>query len=55
MAGFQVFVILTGNKFDIKWLMIGILFFIIPLAWCLFKVDYSNDIYGKRLRQHEQK
>jgi hypothetical protein len=47
MAGFQVLVILTGNKFDIKWLMCGIIFFVIPMIWCLFKVDFNKDKFGK--------
>jgi hypothetical protein len=46
MAAFQVLVIVTGNRFDIKWLMVGSAILIFPTVWCLFKIDFSLEKYG---------
>jgi hypothetical protein len=43
MAVFQIFVISTGNKFDLQYLMYFIVFLAIPAAYSLSKINFDKE------------
>ena len=43
MAAFQIFVIFTGNKFDLEYLMYAIILLAIPAVYSLSKINFDKE------------